>query len=92
MGLFVAELVVWASAWWCGRQLLGLKGHVRHLVRPFVAALLALWLVVSLPLPSPLWRVAVGVVTLVVLAYASDGAVRAVARRASVRVSYRRER
>lgn len=75
-GLFVAEAVVWAITWWYGRRLLDLRGHVRHLVRPGLAALVAAALAAALPGARSTVRVILVTVVFLGLACATDGAVR----------------
>lgn len=51
--LLLAELVVWAAAWWFARTKLNLKGHAVLLLRPVIGMLGAiglLWLTTALPL------------------------------------------
>jgi O-antigen/teichoic acid export membrane protein len=38
VGLLIAEVAVWLSAWWCGRSMLGLRGHAKLLLGPSVVA------------------------------------------------------
>jgi O-antigen/teichoic acid export membrane protein len=75
-GLCVAELAVLFSAWWYGRQRLGLKGHIKFLIRPLIAVAVVgggLWW-----LPSLAWSTRAGAVAiaLVALAWAIDAKLR----------------
>jgi PST family polysaccharide transporter len=52
IALFAAEAVVALSAWWCGRHILGLKGHLKLLSRPTLALAISaafLWLLALQP-------------------------------------------
>lgn len=70
IGLLATELLVWWSAWWWANRQLGLTGHTRFLVRPFLAVVLILTL---LPLVSSIPQIeraglAGGLVVLLALA------------------------
>lgn len=76
MALVVAEIAVWASAWWFGRKRLGLTGHARLLVRPLLTSALAGGLLWSLPLASLSLQIVVVMASLIALAFLLDVAVR----------------
>ena len=71
MALCAAELAVWLSAWWCARQLLGASDHASLLVRPALAALVALIVATSSPTAATL-RAAVAGACVVAIALALD--------------------
>jgi O-antigen/teichoic acid export membrane protein len=77
MGLCVAEVAVWATAWWYGRHLLGLRRQGGLLVRPVLAAAAAALLVRFAPLTSLGLRAVAAASCLVLLALLVDGNVRA---------------
>jgi PST family polysaccharide transporter len=74
--LFTTEVAVWCSAWWCGRQWLGLRDHARLLIRPMLVAVLVSGLLWSLALPSTSGQAAVAVTSFAVLALVCDGMLR----------------
>ncbi|HVF11319.1 MAG TPA: oligosaccharide flippase family protein [Abditibacteriaceae bacterium] len=84
MGLFASEVVVWSSAWWCGRRMLGLRGHARLLIRPLVAAAIVAGMLWALPLAIQSVRSVLAVMLLTGLALALDAAVRKRLRQFSV--------
>jgi O-antigen/teichoic acid export membrane protein len=75
MGLFVAEIVVWWSAWWWAHRRLGLAGHTRILILPIAAAVLAAGLAWFLPLSLSM-RLVFAMVAIVALALAFDTTMR----------------
>jgi PST family polysaccharide transporter len=72
MALCAAEAVVWGSAWWCGRQLLGLRQHVALLWRPVLVAALALLIFWATPLVSVILRLVLALAAFVTLALLLD--------------------
>ena len=76
MGLVIAELAVWFSAWWCGRYMLGLKKHLRLVGRPLLTVMLALGLFWFLPLASWSGRTMITLAAFITLAFAIDTSVR----------------
>ena len=76
MGLVVADMVVWASAWWFGRRRLGLNNNGRLLVRPALAALFVSGLLWSLPVSSWVAQAIIAGVSMTALAFLIDARVR----------------
>jgi polysaccharide transporter, PST family len=76
MALCVAEVAVWGTAWWYGRQLLGLRPQAWLLVRPALAAGLAALLVRVAALTSLGLRAAAAASCVMLLALLLDGTVR----------------
>lgn len=68
MVLVVADVVVWISAWWFGRKMLGLSGHGRLLVRPLLAAALVSGLLWFLSISSWVGQALVAAVSISALA------------------------
>lgn len=80
IGLCVAEVAIWLSAWGFGRSRLGLRDHSQFLIRPALAALSIAICLAWLPASSTLIRLATVVSTFIILALALDPAVRNVVR------------
>jgi O-antigen/teichoic acid export membrane protein len=76
MGLVVADIVVWVSAWWFGRRRLGLNKNGRLLVRPALAALFVSGLLWSLPVSSWVAQAIIAGVSMTALAFLIDARVR----------------
>jgi len=76
MGLVAAEGAILLSSWWCGRQMLKLRGHVRLLIRPVVVISVvsaSLW---ALPLTLGTVRSVLAVLLLAGFALTLDGVLR----------------
>jgi O-antigen/teichoic acid export membrane protein len=76
IGVWVAELVVWLSAWWMASRRLGLNGHRQLLHRPLLttaSTFILLWL---LPLSSLGVRIIIVVTSIAVLAFTLDATIR----------------
>jgi O-antigen/teichoic acid export membrane protein len=76
IGVLVAETVVWLAAWWCGRRMLGLRGHMNLLLRPLLAVSLVSALLRSLPVHSRVLQVVVALSLMIALMLALDGELR----------------
>jgi len=76
MGLLATEIAVWWIAWWWARGRLGLVGHGRILIRPAMAAVVAVGLARLLPLSSEVVRDLIALVSVAAQAYALDIEVR----------------
>ncbi len=72
IGLFVAEVVVWWGTWWCGRHMLGLRGHVRLLIRPLLVTALVSGVLWSPLFSSWIVRTVAGATVFAILALMSD--------------------
>jgi len=79
MGILVAETTVWISAWRRGRQMLGLNGHAKLLLRPALALILVsawFWL---MPISSAIARAVMGAGSILALALLFDADLRQLA-------------
>jgi PST family polysaccharide transporter len=76
LGLLAAETVVWLAAWWCGRRMLGLCGHLGLYLRPLLSVSLASTLLRLLPVHSQALQVVIALSLLIALMLALDGELR----------------
>ncbi|HKQ72889.1 MAG TPA: oligosaccharide flippase family protein [Blastocatellia bacterium] len=79
IGLLMAETTVWMTAWRCGVRMLGLKGHAKLLLRPWVALIIISTWLWSMSNSLPIARAAIGAASMIALAAAFDAEARRLA-------------